>query len=177
MVEYVENPGGDYVTYTGYDGLGRITVNSYTAPGTGGGEIYKSESYSYAPVEITVGDRTVKCIRTLYSDFEGNYVSAVYADLFGDIVAESGVFGNDYLYGAVYYDRDALGRVTEKFYLDGNEKVTITEYSYDYTGRVVSETNADGNSRSIVYDALGEKRPRATTRAISQTIPTTKPEE
>ncbi len=157
FVEYVENPGGDYVTYTGYDGLGRITVNSYTVSGTGGGEIYKSESYSYAPVEITVGDRTVKCIRTLYSDFEGNYVSAVYADLFGDTVAESGVLGNDYLYGAVYYDRDALGRVTEKYYLDGNEKVTITEYSYDYTGRVVSETNADGNSRSVVYDALGRK--------------------
>ena len=58
--------------------------------------------------------------------------------------------------GEIFYVYDDYGRLTRKYYLDeDDEEVLISSYTYDYDGKVLSETNFDGNTKTTTYDALG----------------------
>ncbi len=126
-----------------------------------------SDTYSRVAFEnVTVDDKTVPCEVTTHY-ISGVAVDREYTNALGQTVMTCSVLNGQNI-GEIYYVYDDYGRLTRKYYLDeDDEEVLISSYTYDYDGKVLSETNFDGNTKNTTYDANGNLATETTGTAVT----------
>ncbi|MBE6572615.1 MAG: RHS repeat protein, partial [Ruminococcaceae bacterium] len=123
------------------------------------------EQYSYDPRAVANGDDMYTPHNAVYTrvcDDSGSYVlqsGVKYYNMYGDLVMEDTTTETYLSESASHYDYDTNGNRIKTWYFDPDtsSRVTLETYTYDYAGRLISATDAFGNTSYITYDALGRK--------------------
>lgn len=134
------------VYYT-YDALDRVTEKAVY--NTAGDRQYR-ESYVYDNAytsEMSMVQKTVPG-----STGAASIVTKSYTNKYGEAVKEN--------VGGIITETeyDYVGNPIRVFYTaSGGNTVNIGEYTYDFRGNMLSETNAAGDTRTVFYDDVGRK--------------------
>jgi len=154
---------GSTATYS-YDGVGRLLSESYPFDTVGGATVYSQTLYSYDQAgNVTSVRQTGNAPGQAASYSQTNYE---YDDMSRLIQAEGFDNGSAVSYTQYYYD--AAGNMLRQYTgmgspltISGLDQVSgaggyaVTKYGYDTKGRLMSVTDALGQTESYVYDTDG----------------------
>ncbi len=157
--------------YTYDDWNNPLTLNVYNS----NNNLDYSETYSYSKDSYYPGDyySDAMIVTTkVYDDTELLSKSSVSYNMYGEKVKETIAPDIEYIqdttdrFSSIYYTYDKYSQLTSIKYFTDDPDVedyftfdehVLESYEYDYAGRLISKTNALGNTAYINYDALGRK--------------------